>query len=166
MRQYLNMLMKDVGRLDLRVRVFQEVIHTIDITIHQTLSTEGIIMSDVGLGILKMMDLLVAILELAPPCQAILTDMGRMTRIIHLLAQGIVLQCQEALVLEDPCQIEVEEAHLSMMVVQTTVSMVCTTHLLDRLSRQSDKVEDLTSDSAFSLPLQIRFSHSKTNGMF
>lgn len=87
-------------------------------------------MNSVGLGILKTTDLLVVILELAPRCQAILTDMGLMTHDIHLIAQGTVLQCQEALVLEDPCQRETGETQSSKMVPITTVSMVP----LDKLS--------------------------------
>lgn len=130
MPQYLNMPMKDVGKLRLRVRAIREVIHTTVITMHKTMSTEGIIMNSVGLGILKTTDLLVVILELAPRCQAILTDMGLMTHDIHLIAQGTVLQCQEALVLEDPCQRETGETQSSKMVPITTVSMVP----LDKLS--------------------------------
>lgn len=84
-------------------------------------------MNSVGLGILKMTDLLVVILELARRCQPILTDTGLMTHVIHLITQGTVLHCQEALVLEDPYQRERGEAHLSKMVPLdpiTTVSMV------------------------------------------
>ena len=68
-------------------------------------------------GALKMTSLLpLAVRLVAPRGQVILTDMVALNLVIHPGVQEIV-ECQEALVLRDPCQPELEEAPLSITIL-------------------------------------------------
>lgn len=116
MHQFQKMQMKDFGRLGLQLQNFPETDCIRDRAIIQNLSAEGIIVSKGGQGISQMMGLLAVNQDLARPSLVTLRGMLVMILVTIITVQQVIFQGQEALVLEVPCQTEVEEARCLMKV--------------------------------------------------